>query len=298
MKITEILFLTTVLVLSANVFTVNARHRIIDQKQHSIIVEVEGHACMGEDKSRKQTMQEARRDAKRKAAEAAVTYIQSESRVKNFVLEKDIMDAYSRAKVRVLEEEEGKWDNEPKVGECFNVLIKAEVIPDENAMAAITKHKSGVDDPLAPLNVRVWTDKKQYRYGEKIKIFLKGNKPFYARVVYKDAVGNLTQLLPNPYRKENYFQGGVIYEIPSAKDRFEMEVSPPFGMENIFVYASTSPLGGIDLSKSGPVYYVIETDSKDVGMKSRGVILKEKSSSDTGKGAEFFEAKTVVRTGE
>ena len=34
MKITEILFLTTVLVLSANVFTVNARHRIIDQKQH------------------------------------------------------------------------------------------------------------------------------------------------------------------------------------------------------------------------------------------------------------------------
>ena len=66
---------------------------------------------------------------------------------------------------------------------------------------------------------------------------MKGNKPFYVRVVYEDADGSILQLLPNPYRQDNYFNGGVVYEIPSGNDRFELEVSPPFGEENIVVYA-------------------------------------------------------------
>ena len=53
----------------------------------------------------------------------------------------------------------------------------------------------------------------------------------------------MVQILPNPYRNENYFQGGAVYEIPSGNDRFDLEISPPFGKENITVYASTSPLG-------------------------------------------------------
>jgi hypothetical protein len=53
--------------------------------------------------------------------------------------------------------------------------------------------------------------------------------------------GIRVQLLPNSYRAENYFNGGVVYEVPSGNDRFDLEVSPPFGKENIFVYASSSP---------------------------------------------------------
>jgi len=41
----------------------------------STITESEGYACMGEDKSRKQTEQAAMADAKRKAAESVLTYI-------------------------------------------------------------------------------------------------------------------------------------------------------------------------------------------------------------------------------
>lgn len=64
--------------------------------------------------------------------------------------------------------------------------------------------------------------KKEYKALEKIKIYIKGNKPFYARVLYKDVKGELIQLLPNPYRKDNYFNGGVIYKIPSGNDRFSI----------------------------------------------------------------------------
>jgi len=103
------------------------------------------------------------------------------------------------------------------MGDCFKVMIKAEVIRDEKILEKISEQKQAFDDPTAPLSIQVWTDKKEYKSNEKIKVFIKGNKPFYARVVYKEAGGKLIQLLPNPYRKDNYFNGGVIYEIPSGK---------------------------------------------------------------------------------
>jgi len=98
------------------------------------------------------------------------------------------------------------------------VKIKVEVIPDEKAMDKVSKRKDVADDPSAPLHVRLWTDKKEYKSGDRMKIYIKGNKPFYACVLYMDAAGKIVQILPNPYRNENYFQGGTIYEIPSGKN--------------------------------------------------------------------------------
>ncbi|TET95441.1 MAG: DUF4384 domain-containing protein [Desulfobacteraceae bacterium] len=105
--------------------------------------------------------------------------------------------------------------------------VQGWVAPDPDALAKVVKEKALLDEPNAPLTVNLWTDKERYQIGEKIKIYLKGNKPFYARIVYHDAVDRLIQLMPNPYRSENYFNGGVIYEIPSGRDKFELEVSPP-----------------------------------------------------------------------
>ena len=93
-------------------------------------------------------------------------------------------------------------------------------------------------------------------------------------MIYRDAAKNNLQLLPNPYRQDHYFQGGVIYEIPSGMDRFELEVSPPFGEENIMVYASVSELGDLNLKEEGSVY-AVKTKSKDIGMKTRSVKIKD-----------------------
>ena len=66
----------------------------------STITEADGYACMGYDKSKKQTEEEALTNARRNAVEYASTYIKSETRVKDFQLEKDLIDAYSNAMVR------------------------------------------------------------------------------------------------------------------------------------------------------------------------------------------------------
>lgn len=256
----------------------------------STITESEGYACMGEDRTKRETEATALQDAKRKAIEQVSTYIQSETQVKDFELQKDIVNAYANAKVRIIESH-GKWDSEPpKVGDCYRLKIKAEVIPDEDAMKRLSQAKE-LDDPSAPLKVRVWSEKREYKPGEKVRLFLKGNKPFYARILYRQADGTLVQILPNPYRKDNYFQGGVIYEIPSGPDRFELEVTPPFGEESFIVYASTGELGSLELEEAGGVYKV-RTTLDDVGEKTRGINIVQKGQT---KASEFFEEKLNIR---
>ena len=267
----------------------------------SVIVDAEGYACMGDDKSRKQTEETAVKDAKRNATESALTYIQSETQVKDMVLEKDLTSAYSRAQVKVLQELAKGWYKEDGLGDCYRAKLKAEVIPDEQVLAKMEKKQQDAleSDPSAPLNVRLWTDSKDYRSGEKIKIFLKANKPFYGRLVYKDAGGNLVQLLPNPYRKNNYFNGGVVYELPSGDDRFDLEVSPPFGTESISLYAATSPVGEIEVTPIGGVY-MVSSKASEVASGTRGVKLTAKGSSGSGSrsAAEFSEAAVTLDTGK
>ena len=261
----------------------------------STITEADGYSCMGYDKSKKQAEEEALVNAKRKAVESVSTYIESETRLKDFKLEKDIISAYANAAVKIIQELEKGWYKDQSAGDCYRIRIKAEVIPDEKVMKKASKEKSIIDDPSAPLNVQVWTDRKEFKQGDKIKIYLKGNKPFYARVIYRDAGGNMVQLLPNPYRTDTYFNGGVVYEIPSGGDKFDLEVSPPFGEEQILVYAGTSLLGDIKLESAGGLYRIgIKTE--DIGILTRGVAIKAKEDGKGASASEFFEDKVMIKT--
>jgi len=211
------------------------------------------------------------------------------------VLESDVIKAYSNSSVRVIEEMEKGWYRDPSSGECFRLRVKAEVIPDEKKIKSSAKEAS-YEDPTSPLNVKVWTDKKEYKNSEKIKVYVRGNKPFYARVVYKDASGKTVQLFPNPYSSDNYFKGGTVYEIPSGEDRFDLEVSPPFGSESVTVYAGSSQLGDLDLDSASGIYD-IKTKAADIGTKTRGVKIKQKGEDGGSKTpVEFSEGSVSIVT--
>lgn len=255
----------------------------------SIITEGEGYACMGDDKSRKTTETSAIADAKRKATESAATYIQAETHIKDAMLEKDLLSAYANAQVKVLQELLKEWYKEQNLGDCYRVKLKVEVIPDEKAKEGNAKKNLELleSDPSGPLAIKVWTDKKEYVQGERMKVFIKANKPFYANVVYKQADNSLLQLLPNPYRDQNYFNGGVVYEIPSGDDRFDLEVAAPFGTENVTVYASTSPTGSLNVKPAGNVFAIVNKVS-EIALSTRGVKFVQKGFGQSV--AEFAEA--------
>lgn len=266
----------------------------------SAITEAEGYSCMGYDKSRKATEDDALANARRQALEYAATYVKSETKVEDATVLKDLLEAYANGTVRILQELQRTWYTDPKTGECFRIRVKAEILPDTKAMDRVAAKPALADDPGAPLNVRVWTDRQTYRQSEQIRIFLKGNRPFFARVIYRDTKGQILQLLPNPYRSDNYFQGGVVYEIPSGNDRFQLEVVPPFGEEKIMVYASSSPIGDLQLEAAGGVYEV-RTKAADMDVKVRGVSVVKapaKNAKPDGPvaGAGFFETSATLRT--
>ncbi|MFP4040808.1 MAG: DUF4384 domain-containing protein [Desulfosudaceae bacterium] len=200
----------------------------------------------------------------------------------------------------ILEELESDWVDDPLMGESFQVVVKAEVTPDlESAAANPAGQSDWADDPTAPLTVRLTSPDQSYRAGEEFSFFLKGNKPFFARVVYKDSQDNLVQILPNPYRRETYFQGGTIYRLPSGKDQYTFTVVPPFGEETVTVYASTRPLGEVQRQTRGPVYQ-LNDNTDQVARKTRGIKI-ESAAADQDSGAaagaaEFYETSLTIRT--
>jgi uncharacterized protein DUF4384 len=259
----------------------------------SKIVTASGKACMGDDKSRKQTEQEALIDAKRRAIEYTLTHLKAETTVKNFRFEKDLVEAYAHASVRILQEMDSAWFKDEAAGACFRTTIKAEVIPEEEKIQFVVNNSR--DDPSAPLSVEIWTDKKSYGKGEKMTIFMKGNKHFYARVIYRNTAGDVLQILPNPYRKNNFFSSGSVHELPSGDDRYDIEVIPPFGTEVITVFGSTAQLGEIELQEKSAVY-AVKTKAEDIAIKTRGVALVGRSGSEKDGTADFAEARVIVST--
>ena len=146
-----------------------------------------------------------------------------------------------------------------------------------------------------PLEVKIWTERKAYRSGETIRIFVKGNKDFFARVVYRDVSGNLVQLLPNAYRRTNQFAGGTTYTIPEDTDRFDLEVGEPFGKESIMVFASTAPIGEMSGEDIGSGLSLLRGSVADIRRSTRGVGVKARQSGDVKQ--EYHEATTGLTTG-
>jgi hypothetical protein len=96
-----------------------------------------------------------------------------------------------------------------------------------------------------PLKVKVNPERLNgvYYEGEEVRIYLWANQPCYLWLFYVDASGRWQLLLPNPYRRDNFFQFSndpILF--PSEKEPFRFLVVPPFGTEMFLVYASTAPL--------------------------------------------------------
>ncbi len=265
----------------------------------SSITEADGESCMGEDKSRRETEQVALESAKRMAVEYTSSHISSTTIVENFELKNDIVEAFTQAEVKLLEILDKAWQQSSVRDSCVKIRIKAEVIPAAEPMKRVDTEQL-MADPRLPLNVSLWVNSAagKFQEGDKMKIYLQGNKPFYARLVYIDAAKNQIQLLPNQHRLDNYFDGGTILEIPTGRDKFELTVTEPFGQEKLILYASTEQLGSIETTPVGADVYLLSEDMEQVAVKTRGIALDIRDSNMARPGiAEFAEAEVGLTTG-
>ena len=256
------------------------------QGQHSVIQEVDGFAQLSETMTIAEIRQMAFANAKRQALESTQTHIQSNTVMKNGQIEYDIVTLGGEGAVRILEQKDlGIKDNSR-----YHVWIKAEVAYTLKPKApALGSNALMVAD--APLTVKVWTEKKQYRRGDHIVIFMQGNRDFYARIVDYTSTGEAIQLLPNAYRPNVSFRAGEIYRIPGGADEFALEVRPPYGTEQIVVYASEAPLGQVEMQplQGGLHRYQGSRQVVDEATRALQVVPHVKA-------AEFYEATWTFST--
>jgi len=168
----------------------------------------------------------------------------------------------------------------------YKLSVKGEVEYElKNSIYAADRLLSVLMNDARFLTVRIWTDKRRYGKGEKVKIFLEGNRDFYGKVVRVSVNGEVIQLIPNNYRQISFFEKGKIYTVPGKGDRFDLEVSPPFGTEKIIVYASEAPLSqkNMKLISKGLYQYRSKLSSMEKSVRSCVTL-------DVGEMAEFYEA--------
>jgi hypothetical protein len=117
---------------------------------------------------------------------------------------------------------------------------------------------------------------------------MKGNQPFYAKILLKDGTGRLFQILPSPCHANNYFQGGIVHEIPSHGDCYEIKADSFSTKDVVIFYASSSPLGELEIEREGNIY-VVRTSAKDLSKKVREVKFDTKPEQKRNPIAEFIE---------
>lgn len=268
----------------------------------STIIEIEGAACLGQDRTRTQTQRLALKEAKRNASESVLTHVKSETNIEDGMLADDIIKSYSLATVRVLEELDKGWaktNSGSYVDDCYKIKIKAEVVPLEGEPGSSEEKKvakKAIDNPLAPLTVELWTSQETYSIGDNMKFFFRGNKPFYGHAVYIDADGNHIQITDKG--KSKYFKGGSIYEIPGDADNFVLRITPPIGKEKLVLYTSTQPMGKYEGEQAGD-FFVVSGDYRNLDESTRGLAKMKATPNEkfTGK-AEFAEARVEVKVVE
>lgn len=85
-------------------------------------------------------------------------------------------------------------------------------------------------------------DQQVFRAGDNVSFLVSLNQDAYLHVIYQDASGQLTQILPNSQLSTAHYKAGQFISIPSNKDNFEFFISAPFGEEIIWIIATKQSL--------------------------------------------------------
>jgi len=179
----------------------------------------------------------------------------------------------------------------PGKGEPPHIWIEAET-------GFVLKEKKTGNRPDAALldradllDVRIWTDRKEYEEGKTVTLYLQGNRDFYGKVIQIDAKGAVFQLLPNNYRQISSFEKEKLYRIPDEGDRYQLTVQPPLGTIRFIVHATRLPMSQVNLQSTTGGIFKYRASAKAFGRSVRHVIPAGEE-----QGVEFCEATWKIKT--
>jgi len=91
-------------------------------------------------------------------------------------------------------------------------------------------------------SIKVWTEKTNYRIGEKLKFSFSTDKAMYIKIVTMNSKGKLIALFPNPYQTKSFCEADIIYQIPPKNSEFTLDIDGPIGQDKIIAIGSSNPI--------------------------------------------------------
>jgi len=98
--------------------------------------------------------------------------------------------------------------------------------------------------PVASINVAVTThlgDGQRFRQGDEISLLLSLGRDAHVLLIYRDAAGRLSRLLPLPGKSDQRMAAGAFLPFPDKQAGLRLTVTPPFGRETVWFFAAGTP---------------------------------------------------------
>jgi hypothetical protein len=99
-----------------------------------------------------------------------------------------------------------------------------------------------------PFNLSVTThlgDTQSFLEGDIVSFYISMDQDAYLTILYQDAGGQLSVLLPNSLYPDSFFRAGLFIPIPNEQNPYQFRITAPFGKETLWVFAADKPIPGI-----------------------------------------------------
>ncbi len=97
--------------------------------------------------------------------------------------------------------------------------------------------------PNPSFKIKVWADKAEgatYYAGEKLTVYFQSTRNCYLTLLDFTPEGEVHQIFPNKWERDNFVRAGKVYQIPAPGDAFEFTIMGPPGEEIIKAIATTT----------------------------------------------------------
>jgi len=145
---------------------------------------------------------------------------------------------------------------------------------DDNLKVDLWAEKISKDVNLSrDINVVPVKSGETFKVGDKINVKFKSSKDCYLTLLNIGTSGKLTFLYPNTLHKDNFIEGGRLFEIPGDEYGFEYQLSGPAGIEKLKAIVTESKINLVEsqFSPDGNMFNMVSP-----GVAARDISIIEK----------------------
>lgn len=238
---------------------------------------VHGQACYryGDKETPVQAVDEAMALARKNAVENHRVFIDSTSRVKDFQLERDLVEAVSvgtLSQVKILTQKEDNRTVCLTISGMINPGQTEHLIEQRVRAKDIVKEAQSEDvSPRSAfaLKLSVNSPDGRYKEGDELIISLQSESDGYLKLDYFQADGKVVHLVPNLFRGQAKIEKGKKYTFGGVMSAEQFTIEGPFGDELIKAFVSPQPIP--EIFESNQLMEDSVTHLQTMKMKLRGV---------------------------